>query len=132
MTNITQASDELQTLAERLRIFAKERNWEQFHSPKNLVMALAGEAGELLEQFQWLTESESSLSEASAEKRQAVAHELADVFLYLVRISDRLDIDLLQAANEKILVNQQKYPIDACYGSHAKYSDLAKEAKLSK
>jgi NTP pyrophosphatase (non-canonical NTP hydrolase) len=101
-------ADSLDQLNARLVAFARERDWEQFHSPKNLAMALAGEAGELLEHFQWLTEQQSA--ELDPEKKRQVAHELADILLYLVRLSERLDIDLLAAADEKIAVNAARYP----------------------
>jgi NTP pyrophosphatase (non-canonical NTP hydrolase) len=106
--------DSLDHLNARLLAFARERDWEQFHSPKNLAMALAGEAGELLEHFQWLTEQQSA--ELDAEKKRLVAHELADILLYLVRLSERLDIDLLAAADEKIAINAARYPAEKVRG----------------
>jgi dCTP diphosphatase len=111
----------LEDLKEQLRAFARERDWEQFHSPKNLAMALIVEAAELLEHFQWLTETQSRVLDA--EKREQVAQELADVFLYLVRLADRLDIDLLEAAQRKIVLNAQKYPADKVRGSAKKAGD---------
>jgi dCTP diphosphatase len=111
----------LEDLKEQLRAFARERDWEQFHSPKNLAMALIVEAAELLEHFQWLTETQSR--SLDAEKREQVAQELADVFLYLVRLADRLDIDLLEAAQRKIVLNAQKYPADKVRGSAKKAGD---------
>jgi dCTP diphosphatase len=91
-----------------LRDFAAERNWEQFHSPKNLAMALSVETAELTEHFQWLTQDQSlALNE---QQREAVALEMADVLIYLVRMADRLDIDLLEAARRKVVVNAKKYP----------------------
>ena len=117
--------DSLARLDARLLAFARERDWEQFQSPKNLAMALAGEAGELLEHFQWLTEAQSaSLDER---KRQAVAHELADILNYLVRLAERLDIDLLAAADEKIAINERRYPADKVRGDArraSEYDDL--------
>lgn len=110
----------LTTLRDQLRAFAQERDWDQFHSPKNLAMALIAEAGELVEHFQWLTEAQSmALSE---EQREQVAQELADVLLYLIRLSDQLDIDLAQAAAAKIKVNAEKYPADQARGSAKKYT----------
>jgi NTP pyrophosphatase (non-canonical NTP hydrolase) len=103
-----QPADSLTVLNARLLAFARERDWEQFHSPKNLAMALAGECGELLEHFQWLTESESAA--LIPEKRQAVAHELADILIYLIRLCQRLDIDPIAAAYEKIAINEARYP----------------------
>jgi NTP pyrophosphatase (non-canonical NTP hydrolase) len=106
-------------LAVRLAEFARERDWDQFHSPKNLAMALAGEAGELIEHFQWLTEEQSNaLDEAT---RRAVALEMADVLLYLVRLADRLGIDLVAAAHDKIALNARKYPVALSRGSARKY-----------
>jgi len=99
---------DLELLRERLREFARARDWEQFHAPKNLAMALIAEAGELVEQFQWLTEDQSR--QLDPEQRRAVELELADVLLYLVRLADRLDVDLLDAAERKIALNEKKYP----------------------
>ena len=113
--------DSIETLQESLRVFAQERDWEQFHSPKNLAMALIAEAGELVEQFQWLSEQESH--KVSGDKHQAVKEELADVFIYLVRLADKLDVDLLQAADEKIKINVAKYPADKVKGKHTKYTE---------
>jgi NTP pyrophosphatase (non-canonical NTP hydrolase) len=111
--------DELPT---RLAAFARERDWEQFHSPKNLAMAVAAEAGELLEHFQWLTESESR--ELPDQQREQAALEMADVLLYLVRLADRLDVDLVAAAHRKIDLNGQKYPRDRSRGHSRKYTEL--------
>ena len=109
-------------LAERLRAFADERNWEQFHSPKNLAMAIAAEAGELLEHFQWLTEAESR--ELPPAQREQAALEMADVMLYLVRLADRLGVDLLAEAHRKIALNAEKYPVELARGHARKYTDL--------
>lgn len=111
----------LAELAARLAEFAREREWDQFHAPKNLAMALAGEVGELLEHFQWLTEQQSS--DLPPEARDAVALELADVLLYLVRLADKLDVDLGAAALRKIELNARKYPVDRFRGSARKYDD---------
>ena len=100
--------DSLEELNATLLAFARERDWEQFHSPKNLSMALAGEAGELLEHFQWLTEAQST--ELSADKK------LADLLIYLVRIAERLDIDLIDAAHRKIAINESRYPAQRVRG----------------
>lgn len=112
---------DIDELKQRLRDFAAERDWEQFHSPKNLAMALIVEAAELVEHFQWLTEAESGA--LPAEKREPVAQELADVFIYLVRLADRLDIDLLDAAERKIALNAKKYPADRARGSARKSTE---------
>lgn len=101
-------------LAAALRLFARERDWEQFHSPKNLAMALSVEVAELAEHFQWLTQQESY--RLSSAKKGAVREELADVLIYLVRLADRLDMDLLAAAEEKIAKNAQKYPVSESRG----------------
>lgn len=99
----------LEELADRLRQAVRERGWEPFHTPKNLAMALAGEAGELLAEFQWLTPEESSRVMESPEKAEAVRSELADVFSYLVRLADVLGVDLVEAANEKADVVARRY-----------------------
>ncbi|BAN68081.1 nucleotide pyrophosphohydrolase [endosymbiont of unidentified scaly snail isolate Monju] len=101
-------------LSERLAEFARRRDWEQFHSPKNLSMALAGEAGELLEHFQWLTEAQSRA--LPADKKEAVALEMADIFIYLLRLAERLDIDLVDAAWRKMAINEQRYPAERVRG----------------
>lgn len=114
--------NELDGLRETLRQFAAERDWDQFHSPKNLASALAVEAGELLEHFQWLTEEQSR--HLSAEALAKVTDELADVFVYLIRVADKLDVDLLSAAKNKIIKNAQKYPADRARGNAKKYTEL--------
>ena len=116
------AGDELKLLTGQLRRFAAERDWEQFHSPKNLASALIVEAAELLEHFQWLSESQSAALPPA--QRDAVALEMADVLLYLLRLADRLDIDLLAAARAKIALNAAKYPVDKARGRADKYTDL--------
>ena len=113
---------ELEDLAARLRAFAEERDWEQFHSPKNLSMALAVEAAALLEHFQWLTEAESLALPPA--RREQVAEEIADVFIYLIRLADRLGIDLSAAARAKILKNAARYPVEKSRGHKKKYSEL--------
>jgi len=116
--------DSLERLNRRLLGFARERNWERFHSPKNLAMALAGECGELLEHFQWLTEAQSA--SLAPEKKQEVAYEMADILIYLVRLSERLDLDLLAAAEAKISINEERYPTHKVYGDArraAEYED---------
>ena len=113
---------ELETLRDDLRRFTAERDWEQFHSPKNLAMALAGEAGELLEVFQWRTEAESRALDARA--KAAAAEEIADVLLYLVRLGDQLGIDPAAAARAKLEENARKYPVDKARGNARKYDEL--------
>lgn len=105
----------------RLREFASARDWDRFHSPKNLVMALSGEAGELLEHFQWLSEEQSR--SLTPDQRQAVALEMADIFLYLLRLSDKLGVDLVAAARQKIELNERRYPADQVRGSAKKYTE---------
>ena len=104
-----------------LRQFAIDRDWEQFQSPKNVAMALIVEAAELVEHFQWLTEAESY--RLPDDKREAVSHEMADILIYLIRLSDRLDIDLLQSVEEKIKLNAEKYPAEKVRGSAKKYTE---------
>lgn len=116
-------SSPLVALAERLRQFAADRDWEQFHSPKNLAMALVGEAGELAAEFQWLTEEQSAAPDAAQLAR--IQAECADVLNYLVRLSDKLDIDLIAAANAKIDDNARRYPADKVRGSSKKYSEYS-------
>lgn len=111
--------DELQAAQ---RAFAQERDWGQFHTPKNLASALAVEAAELLEHFQWLTEEQSRT--LPDDKRVQVDEEIADVLLYLLQLSDKLQIDVMEAAWRKIGLNAEKYPVDRSKGSIRKYSDL--------
>lgn len=110
-------------LATRLREFAAERDWEQFHTPKNLAMALAGEAGELLAEFQWLTPEESwkVMDDATGPRVEA---ELADVMLYLIRLADVLGVDLLKAAESKVDENARRYDADSYRGSARKAPPL--------
>ncbi len=112
---------QLEELRIRISNFAKERDWDQFHSPKNLSMALIVEAGELVEHFQWIKQSESFA--LPAEKLKAVEEELADIFVYLVRIADQLGIDLISASHRKIESNAAKYPVDMVRGSSRKYTE---------
>ncbi len=108
------AKDSLDDLNAQLLAFARERDWEQFHSPKNLSMALAGEAGELLEHFQWLSEEQSA--NLDADKKQEVGFEMADILIYLIRLAERLDIDLVDSAYRKMAVNQARYPAERVRG----------------
>lgn len=112
---------DLPELRERVRAFVAERDWERFHSPKNLAMALSVEASELVELFQWLTEEESAALDP--ERRRRVAEEMADVLWFLVRLADRLDVDLLAAAEAKLAANAAKYPADRVRGQSKKYTD---------
>jgi NTP pyrophosphatase (non-canonical NTP hydrolase) len=112
----------LTQLRDALREFAAERDWDQFHSPKNLASALSVEASELLEIFQWLTEEQSR--NLTPEQLAHAREELADVLNYLVRLADKLDVNLMDAAREKIAQNALKYPAEKARGSMKKYSEL--------
>jgi dCTP diphosphatase len=114
--------DSLRDLAQQLARFAQDRDWKQFHSPKNLASALVVEAGELLEHFQWLTEEQSR--GLSAEKRDAVAAEVADVLLYLIQLADAVGVDPLEAAQAKLKLNALRYPIDRAHGNSKKHDEL--------
>lgn len=114
--------NEMEALRLAIRKFAEDRDWDQFHSPKNLASAVSVEAGELLEQFQWLTEKQSqSLSNG---QKTRVKDEIADVLIYLVRLADKLDVDLIATARDKIARNAHKYPVDKARGSNKKYTEL--------
>lgn len=112
----------LDALRDALRAFTEERDWNQFHSPKNLAMALSVEAAELLEVFQWVTEADSRNLDPAA--KAAASEEIADVLLYLVALSDELGIDPVAAAERKMIVNAQKYPVDKSRGTSKKYTEL--------
>ena len=114
-------SKPLDDLAQRLRQFAAIRDWDQFHPPKNLAMALVAEAGELAAEFQWLTEAQSRAP--GAEQLARIRSESADVLIYLVRLADKLGFDLLAAADAKIEENERRYPADKVRGSSRKYSE---------
>ena len=111
---------DINVLKKQLREFAEERNWQGFHAPKNLLMAMNVEVAELMEHFQWLTEEQSE--NLDAKTFDEVQYEVADVFIYLVRLADRLDVDLDAVVEEKIKRNAAKYPADKCQGSAAKYT----------
>lgn len=113
--------DQLEALKAKLQSFADERDWDQFHSPKNLSMALSVEASELVECFQWLTEEQSK--NLTQEQRQAVIDEMADVQIYLLRLATKLDVNLLKAAEQKIVKNEAKYPAEKVKGSSKKYTE---------
>lgn len=115
---------DIKRLSDELAVFALDRNWDQFHSPKNLVMALSGEVGELSEIFQWLTEDASRSVAVDPETAEAVREELADVMLYLVRLSSVLGVDLNDAVTQKLVKNAEKYPVETAYGSNKKYDKL--------
>lgn len=121
MQNIDRSTDNLEGLRVRLARFAAERDWDRFHSPKNLSMALIAEAAELVEHFQWLTEPQSAALDA--DKAHAVALELADILIYLIRIGDKLGVDLVGAAYQKIEINEHRYPADKVRGSARRASE---------
>jgi dCTP diphosphatase len=114
--------DSLDDLRRRMAAFAAARDWDQFHNPKNLAMALVGEAGELIEHFQWLTPAEAARLPKAA--RDEVALECADVLLYLLRLCDKLDIDLTRATRRKLVLNAKKYPVAKARGKMTKYNKL--------
>ncbi len=114
--------DSFETLRSALRQFATERDWDQFHLPKNLAIALSVEVAELLEHFQWMPDRESAALPPG--KRAEVREELADVLLYLIRLADKLDIDLVSAAADKMVINSKKYPVHKARGTSRKYTDL--------
>jgi dCTP diphosphatase len=111
----------LEELARVIRAFAAERDWDQFHTPKNLAMGVAIEAAELMEEFHWLTPEQSG--RLPPEKLEAARHEMADVFVYLVLLADKLGVDLFAAAAEKIAINAGKYPADTVRGKATKYDE---------
>lgn len=117
--------DQLEALQQRLAAFASDRDWEQFHSPKNLSMALIAEAAELVEHFQWLTEEQSS--QLPPDKKAAVRLELADIQIYLIRLADRLGIDLFEAAWEKIELNELRYPAERVRGDARRVAEYERE-----
>ncbi len=116
------STDRLENLRARLEAFATERDWDQFHNPKNLAMAVVSEAGELIEHFRWLTFEQAA--NLPRDTRDEVALECADVLLFLLRLCDKLDIDLAAAAEEKLRLNAQKYPIAKSRGKATKYDKL--------
>lgn len=115
-------TDSVESLTQALRQFANERDWGQFHSPKNLASALVVEAGELLEHFQWLTEDQSR--HLPAQSRRAVSAEVADVLLYLIQLCTALGIDPIKAAQDKLRINAKKYPVEQAKGTNKKYDQL--------
>jgi dCTP diphosphatase len=115
-------TDSLRELAQQLQQFANERDWQQFHAPKNLACALVVEAAELLEHFQWLTEDQSRSLDSA--RHDAVAAEMADVLLYLLQLSNALNVDLVAAAQTKLKTNALKYPVHLARGNSTKYDEL--------
>jgi len=117
---------DIKAIQEKLTIFSNEREWDQFQSPKNLSMGLVRESAELLELFQWLTEQQSIDIVRSEKQMLLVREEMADVFLFLVRLADKLDVDIEKAALEKIKINEIKYPINLSKGNIEKYNRRSK------
>ena len=117
------SADEFDQFSQRVQEFVEKRDWEQYHSPKNLAMAMIVEAGELVEHFQWLTERQSESLEG--EKLRRVEQEMADVLVYLVRLAQRLNVDLLEAGFRKLDENEVKYPADLVRGDARKYSEYS-------
>jgi NTP pyrophosphatase (non-canonical NTP hydrolase) len=113
--------DSLDELNSRLKAFARNRDWEQFHNPKNLTMAMIAECAELVEHFQWLTPEQSM--NLPPEKHQEVALEMADILIYLIRCAERLDIDLIDAVERKIAINEARYPVEKVYGDARRASE---------
>jgi len=116
--------DSLEILRQQLAEFASKRDWDQFHSPKNLSMALIAEAAELVEHFQWLTDEESR--QLNDDKKSAVSHELADILIYLIRTADKLGIDLIKSAHDKIMINESRYPVEKSRGQAKRASEYEK------
>jgi NTP pyrophosphatase (non-canonical NTP hydrolase) len=113
--------DSLDDLNRRLKAFAQDRDWEQFHNPKNLTMAMIAECAELVEHFQWLTPEQSM--QLPPEKHEEVALEMADILIYLIRCAERLDIDLIQAVERKMAINEARYPVDKVFGDARRASE---------
>ena len=112
----------MKELTKKIRAFAQNRDWDQFHSPKNLAMALSVEVSEVVEHFQWLTQEESN--RLDTEKLKQIREEIGDVMIYLARLADRLGIDPVQAAEEKMQINEKKYPVEKAKGRATKYTEL--------
>ena len=122
MVERARAVEPLHELRDALRRLSAERDWDRYHAPKNLAMALSVEAAELLEHFQWIGEEESK--RLAPDRIAKIREELADVLIYLVRLADKLDVDLLAAARDKLVLNAAKYPVDKARGNSRKYTEL--------
>ena len=118
---IPEKISDLETLRDLIREFVAERDWDQFHTPKNLATALSVEAAELLEHFQWL--QTGAMDELPELKREQIRHELADVLVYLIRLADKMDVNLHDAVTEKMKINREKYPAEKVRGDSRKYSE---------
>ena len=115
-------SQDIEVLKLRLREFAVARDWEQFHSVRNLILALVGEVGELAAEFQWISDDDIAKALQDSDKRESVGSEIADVFIYLLRLSDITRIDLAEELKKKLAINEERYPADKAKGSAAKYT----------
>ena len=115
-------SQDIEVLKLRLREFAVARDWEQFHSVRNLILALVGEVGELAAEFQWISDDDIANALQDCDKRESVGSEIADVFIYLLRLSDITGIDLAEELKKKLAINEERYPADKAKGSAAKYT----------
>ena len=123
-TALTDASTTVGDLKDRVLAFAREREWEQFHAPKNLSMALAAEAGELMEHFLWASADDSKALMADKQKRQEIEEELADVIIYGLEFANMTGIDVASAIERKMAANARKYPVEKSRGNSAKYTEL--------
>jgi NTP pyrophosphatase (non-canonical NTP hydrolase) len=124
MAALTDSATTIAELKTRLRAFVREREWEQFHSPKNLSMALAAEAGELMEHFLWATAEQSRSTAASPDKRDKIADELADVVIYALEFANSTGLDVAAAIEAKMAANARKYPVEKARGRAEKYTEL--------
>ena len=120
--DLPQSGTGFKYLSERLDEFARDRDWDQFHSVRNLILALVGEAGELAAEVQWVSDADMESYLADPTKRSAIASEMADILNYLVRLADKLNLDLVEEALKKIDLNEDRYPAEKARGSSAKYT----------
>ena len=120
--DLPKSGTEFKHLSERLSEFARDRDWDQFHSVRNLILALVGEAGELAAEVQWVSDTDMESYLADPTKRSAIASEMADILNYLVRLADKLNVDLVVEALKKIDLNENRYPAEKARGSSAKYT----------
>ena len=120
--SVKSKSQDIEALKLQLREFAVARDWEQFHSVRNLILALVGEVGELAAEFQWISDDDIARALQDGDKRESVGSEIADVFIYLLRLSDITGIDLAEELKKKLAINEERYPADKAKGSAAKYT----------
>jgi len=119
---VENSNQDIEVLKLRLRDFSSSRDWDQFHSVRNLIFALVGEVGELAAEMQWIDDANVALAISDRSKHDAIASEIADVFSYLVRLADKLEVNLVDEAMKKIDLNENRYPADKAKGSAAKYT----------